>query len=306
MHIPSYIKTHKEGGLKEKANSAYKIIQKCNLCPRECGINRTKGEKGFCGIFDLPVISSAFPHFGEEPPISGFSGSGTIFFSGCNLGCIFCQNYDISHLRDSHEGEGYEISIPELADYILSLQDKGCHNINFVTPTHQVPFILDALCIAVKKGLKIPLVYNCGGYESVKTIKLLEGVFDIYMPDFKFWDEVYAEKFCRVKDYRKNAKESIKEMHRQTGDLKLDDKSIAYKGVLVRHLVMPEDIAGTYEVCKFLNNEISPGTYINIMDQYRPCYKAYDYPEISRSINGKEYSAAVKNCLKSGLHRLSK
>ncbi len=286
--------------LKEKILQAEKILKNCNLCPRNCRVDRTSGERGFCRTGDKPFVSSYNPHFGEEAPLVGYHGSGTIFFTYCNLGCLFCQNWTISHL-----GEGHEISFEALADIMMGLQqNSGCHNINFVTPTHQVPMILKSLEIAIDKGLNVPLVYNCGGYESVETLKILDGIIDIYMPDFKYTDPEAAKKYSKAEDYPSVAKAAIKEMHRQTGDLTLDKRGIALRGLLVRHLVLPEGLAGTEEVVRFLADEISQDTYTNIMAQYYPCYKAGEHPSLDRRITNGEYRKAVKAARKAGLKRL--
>ena len=286
--------------LKEKIRQAEEILRSCNLCPRNCGVDRTSGERGFCRTGDKPFVSSYNPHFGEEAPLVGYHGSGTIFFTNCNLGCLFCQNWTISHL-----GEGHEISFEALADIMLDLQqNSGCHNINFVTPTHQVPMILKSLEIAIDKGLNVPLVYNCGGYEAIGTLKILDGIIDIYMPDFKYTDPEAAKKYSKAEDYPSVAKVAIKEMHRQTGDLTLDKRGIALRGLLVRHLVLPEGLAGTEEVVRFLADEISPDTYTNIMAQYYPCYKAGEHPPLDRRITNEEYRKAVKAARKAGLKRL--
>lgn len=275
------------------------ILKKCELCPRKCHVDRTAGQKGFCKTGDMPFVSSWSPHFGEESPLAGRYGSGTIFFGNCNLGCIFCQNYSISHL-----GEGQEMSFGKLASIMLQLQGMGCHNINLVTPTHQVPMILRALEIALGKGLSIPLVYNCGGYESVEVIELLDGIVKIYMPDFKFFDPEMALKYSFAKDYPDIARSAIKEMYRQTGDLVIEN-GIAEKGLLVRHLVMPDGIAGTQGVVKFISDEISRDAYINIMDQYHPCFKAFEDPAINRTIYDREYKEAISMALKAGLKRIA-
>lgn len=284
--------------LSEKIREAEEILQKCTLCPRECRIDRTSGEKGFCKTGDKPFLSSWGPHFGEERPLVGRFGSGTIFFSNCNLGCLFCQNYSISHL-----GEGIETSFEKLAAIMLGLQHSGCHNINFVTPTHQMPMILRAIQIAVENGLNVPIVYNCGGYESLHSLKILEGVVDIYMPDFKYIDPEMALKYSYAKDYPEAAKAALKEMHRQVGDLIIDN-GIALRGLLVRHLVLPEGIAGTAGVVKFISEDISKDTYINIMDQYHPCYKAFDHPPMNRKITQREFKEAVRLALEAGLKRI--
>lgn len=245
------------------------------------------------------MVSSFHVHFGEERPLVGYYGSGTIFLAYCNLKCLFCQNYDISHL-----GEGQEISREELGNMMISLMRQGCHNINFVTPTHQAAQIVSSLPFAIEKGLEIPLVYNCGGYESVETIKLLDGIFDIYMPDFKYGNNESAKKLSAASDYVEVAKEAVKEMHRQVGDLKIDKRGIAQRGLLIRHLVLPNGLAGTREVMKFIATEISKNTYVNIMDQYRPCYQAFDHPPMNRRITGEEFEEAVRIASEEGLRRL--
>lgn len=295
---PSYLNLSKEE-FKERVKKAYEILKRCTLCPRNCKVNRLEGEKGVCRTGSEPVVSSYNPHFGEERPLVGRYGSGTIFMTHCNLLCIFCQNYTISHL-----GEGDEISLDEFSNIMLYLQKLGCHNINFVTPTHQVPQILGGLEVAIDEGLRIPLVYNCGGYESIETLKILDGIFDIYMPDFKYSDPDPALRLSKAKNYPEIAKIVIKEMHRQVGDLILDERGIALRGLLVRHLVLPEGMAGTKEVVRFLAEEISTNTYLNVMDQYHPCYKASANPPLNRKITGKEFSEAVKMALEAGLKRL--
>ncbi len=301
MFEPSYIKSYKSGELKKRIKQCYDILRECVLCPRNCKVNRLSEEIGFCKTGLLPKVSSYSPHFGEEAPLVGKYGSGTIFFTNCNLGCIFCQNWDISH-----NGEGKEISIETLAKMMLHLQDLGCHNINFVTPSHVVPFILSALEIAIEAGLIVPLVYNSGGYDSIYTLKLLNGIFDIYMPDFKFWESKYSEKYAKCSNYPKIAKLAIKEMHNQVGDLIIDKNGIAQKGLLIRHLVMPEKISGTKEIMNFIANEISKNSYVNIMDQYRPCFKANSFLEINRTITNREYYDAINYALQAGLTRLDK
>ena len=275
------------------------MLEDCHVCPRNCGVNRLEGEKGVCRVGGLPMVSSFHAHFGEERPLVGYYGSGTIFLTYCNLKCLFCQNYDISHL-----GEGDEFSVEELGSMMVSLMRQGCHNINFVTPTHQVPQIVSALPYAIDKGLEIPLVYNCGGYESVETIRLLDGIFDIYMPDFKYGSNEAAKKLSAAPDYVETAKESIKEMHRQAGDLVMDKRGIAQKGLLIRHLILPGGLAGTREVMRFIAGEISKNTYVNIMDQYRPCYNAFQHPPMDRRITSEEFEEAIKIAREEGLGRL--
>jgi len=270
----------------------------CTLCPRECKVNRRDGQTGFCGIGDIPAISSVGPHFGEESVLVGGGGSGTIFFAGCNLGCVFCQNYDISHHR-----HGHKITIEQLAQSMLELQYSGCCNINFVTPTHVVPVIIAALELARKEGLTVPTVYNTGGYDSVETLKLLEGFVDIYMPDMKYADAKVAEELSAAPDYPLINRDAVKEMHRQVGDLK-NEKGVATRGLLVRHLVLPENLAGSIGIIDFLAEQISPKTTINVMGQYRPCYKASSHPAINRRPTIKEIRSIRQYAIQKGLNVL--
>jgi len=297
----AYLETYRSGRLQERTEKALAFLQSCTICPRLCQVNRREGEKGICRAGRLPKVSSYSPHFGEERPLVGLHGSGTIFLTHCNLRCRFCQNYSISHL-----GEGRDVSSKRLARMMLELQSQGCHNINFVTPTHYVPQILEALPAAIEKGLRIPLVYNSSGYDSVLTLKLLDGIFDIYMPDFKFARSGPAEEFCRAADYPEVAHQAVKEMHRQVGDLVLDERGIARRGLLVRHLVLPEGQAGTTEVVRFLADEISPDTYLNIMDQYHPCGDIPPRSPLGRRISSDEYEEALETARKAGLNRLDK
>ena len=296
---PSYIRLHEQGELAARAEALTKILASCTLCPRSCAAGRLEGEIGTCDTGRLPKVSSSFPHFGEEAPLVGRRGSGTIFFTHCNLKCSFCQNYDISH-----EGSGSETGIERLSNMMLALQKTGCHNINFVTPTHVTTQIVEALPLAVDRGLGLPLVYNCGGYESVETLKLLEGIVDIYMPDFKFWDPRVAARFTQAEDYPERAREALKEMHRQVGDLVIDDEGIAGRGILLRHLVMPDGLAGTPEIMKFLAEEISGQTYVNIMPQWRPCGSAVVEKDVGRRITDKEFKEALEAALEAGIERL--
>ena len=275
------------------------MLKECGLCPRQCEVDRLNNEKGFCKTGRKAKVASYNAHFGEEAPLVGRLGSGTIFFAFCNLRCSFCQNYEISHL-----GEGAELEAKDLAAIMLELQRRGCHNINLVTPTHVVPQILEALLLAVENGLTVPIVYNCGGYERVETLKLLNGIIDIYMPDFKFWDQKWADRYCNAPDYREMAVKAFKEMHTQVGDLKIDKNGIAERGLLVRHLVMPNGIAGTKDIMEFLSKEISANTYVNVMDQYRPCGTAYQDEYINHRISTKEYSAALQWAKSAGISRL--
>lgn len=295
---PSYLTCHQTGELKDRIERLRGILQECALCPRRCGVNRLKGEKGVCRAGHDLMVSSVSPHFGEEPPLVGFYGSGTIFLTHCNLRCLFCQNDDISH-----GGAGSPMSPEELARAMIGLQRQGCHNINFVTPTHYAPQIVEALPEAIRLGLHIPLVWNCGGYESMEVLKLLDGIVDIYMPDLKFGDEEPGIKYCSVPDYPSIAFKAVKEMHRQVGDLQMDNQGIALRGLLIRHLVMPGDIAGTRRVARFIAEELSLHAYINIMDQYRPCHRASQFPEINRGITLQEYQSAVHTAKEMGLYR---
>ena len=271
----------------------------CTLCPRRCKINRGKGETGFCGIACLPIVSSVGPHFGEESVLVGAGGSGTIFFAGCNLGCVFCQNFDISHNR-----HGREMTIKQLAQSMLGLQNYGCSNINFVTPTHIVPAITAAIELARKKGLTLPTVYNTGGYDLVETLKLLEGFVDIYMPDMKYSDSEFAEELSAAPDYPEVNFAAVREMHRQVGDLQVRN-GLATRGLLVRHLVLPNQLAGSFEVIDFLAEKISTLTTINVMEQYRPCYKAASHPKINRRPTFEEIESVRQYAIEKGLIVLS-
>jgi putative pyruvate formate lyase activating enzyme len=295
----SYINLYRNGELALRAQTALSLMAACVLCPRRCGVNRLQGELGYCRTGRKARIASYNAHFGEESPLVGLNGSGTIFVSSCNLLCTFCQNYEISHM-----GEGAEVEPEQLAAMMLALAEKGCHNINFVTPSHVVPQLLEGLVLAVENGLSVPLVYNSGGYDLVDTLKLLDGVFDIYMPDFKFWDNEVAHRFCDTPDYADVAKEALLEMHRQVGDLVVDREGIAIKGLLVRHLVMPNGLAGTEDVMTFLAREISPDTYVNVMDQYRPCGFAPKDETINRRLTAQEFQEAVASARRAGLRRL--
>ena len=296
--VPSYIALTQQGDLKRRVQDLWDILKDCRLCPRECRANRLEGEVGYCKADSGLIVSSAFPHFGEESPLVGYHGSGTIFLTHCNLRCIFCQNFDISHL-----GRGERITSSDMARMMIRLQELGCHNINFVTPTHYVPQIVASLPEAVEHGLRIPLVYNCSGYESLEVIQLLEGIVDIYMPDAKFMDEKYSKEYCNAPDYPGVLQEVLKEMHRQVGDLKTDSHGIAEKGLLIRHLVMPGGVASSEAVLRFIAEEISVHTYVNIMDQYRPEYHACEHVPINRRITHKEYREATQLAKRFQLHR---
>ena len=298
MGVMSVSANTNEGDTGERLKELRELLSPCRLCPRQCEVDRLSGERGFCRIGAEALMSSAGPHFGEEPPLVGSGGSGTIFFAGCNLGCVFCQNHDISHGL-----EGNPISPSRLADVMLYLQKRGCHNINVVTPTHVVPWIVEALSLARSRGLNLPLVYNCGGYESVETLRLLDGLVDIYMPDFKFADSAPAERFAQAPDYPETAMAALKEMHRQVGDLDTVT-GVAKRGLLVRHLVMPAGVAGSRKVIDFLAGQISPHTAVNVMAQYRPCYRAYDYEEIARRPSFDEFTDAYNYAVDRGLRLL--
>jgi len=297
--MPAYRRLHEEGKLRRRVEQAVALLEECRLCPRECRANRVAGERGRCRTGRRAIVSSYGPHFGEEAPLVGSGGSGTIFFAYCNLECCYCQNYTISQL-----GQGREAESEELAQMMLSLERDGCHNVNLVSPTHVVPQMLEALEIASERGLSVPLVYNSGGYDSVATLELLDGIVDIYMPDMKYSDRETGQRFSGVEDYPAFNRAAVKEMHRQVGDLKLDDRGVAIKGLLVRHLVLPARLAGTDETCRFLSREISCNTYLNVMSQYRPCYKASDVPELARSVTKEEFDEALRTAGAHGVHRL--
>lgn len=296
---PEYLRLQENGELSRRIETLWEKLKSCDVCPHRCKVNRLQDQEGKCRTGKKAMVSSFGPHFGEESPLVGRYGSGTIFLTNCNLSCIFCQNYDISHL-----GQGCEAGEEKIAELMLSLQNMGCHNINFVTPTHAVPQIVRALSYAVEQGLNVPLVYNTGGYDSVSTLELLDGIFDIYMPDLKYSDDKIAQRYCIAKDYAKVARDAIKEMHRQVGDLVIDERGIALRGLLIRHLILPEDLAGTYDAMKFIAEELSKNTYVNIMDQYRPCYRANEHPPLNRRITKDEFARAVKTARGFGIERL--
>jgi putative pyruvate formate lyase activating enzyme len=286
---PSYVGLYEKGELSQRIELLKEFLKECRLCPRECRVDRLNGEMGVCQAGSELMVSSAFPHFGEEPPLVGYHGSGTIFLTHCNLRCIFCQNYDISHL-----GNGERMTSSNMAHVMVRLQEMGCHNINFVTPTHYTPQIVASLPEAIEKGLRLPIVYNCSGYESIEVIRLLEGVVDIYMPDIKYMDKKYSKQFSNAPDYPEVIKKVLKEMHCQVGDLTINSRGIAERGLLIRHLVMPNGVASSEAVLRFVAEEISAHSYVNIMDQYRPEYRAQEYPEINRRATHKEYTEAIQ------------
>lgn len=284
---PRYLDAYHKGNLKDAAGKTWRLLESCCLCPRRCKINRLKEVRGFCKTGSKAKIYSYMDHHGEEPPISGEKGSGTIFFANCTLGCVYCQNYEFSH-----EGRGKEVSDEELAEIMLLLQHKGCHNLNFVTPTHVLPQILKALLIAIPKGLKIPLVYNTSGYELKNIIKLLDGVIDIYLPDMRYGKEGTAEKYSSAADYPTHNQQAIKEMHRQVGLPEFNPDETIKTGLIIRHLVLPHNASGTEEIMAFIAREISPQAYISLMSQYLPYYKAPEHKEIARRLTEKEYETA--------------
>ncbi|MEW6034894.1 MAG: radical SAM protein, partial [Chloroflexota bacterium] len=293
--MATYEELARSGELRRRVEQAWALLENCHVCPRHCDVNRLQGGMGKCRTAARAVVSSFSPHFGEERPLVGRHGSGTIFFTHCNLRCVFCQNYSISQL-----GEGEEVSMEELARMMLSLQAMGCHNINLVSPTHVVPQILKALEVASARGLRVPLVYNSGGYDAVETLRVLDGVVDIYMPDMKYADEAIAEELSGVKDYPRTNQAAVKEMHRQVGDLQVGEDGVATRGLLVRHLVLPHDLAGTARVVRHLAQQISANTYVNIMAQYRPCHQAYRYPKLSRPLTREEYLRALLEAKRAG------
>ena len=295
LKYPRYLNI-KEEELDRRIEKAYKLLSPCEVCPRKCGVNRLEGEKGFCRSGEEVIVSSYNSHFGEEPPLVGNFGSGTIFFTNCNLKCVYCQNYPISQL-----GNGNKVSLSELAKIMLALQKRRCHNVNLVTPTHFVPQILKSLKLAIKMGLHIPIVYNTSGYDSVNTLKLLDGVVDIYLPDARYADNEIARKYSAAPDYFEIMKNALKEMHRQVGDLMTDKIGIARSGLIIRHLVLPEGLSGTKKIMHFIAREISPYTYVSLMAQYFPAYQAGQFLPLSRRINREEYKEALQVFKKEGL-----
>ena len=297
MFEPAYLVLLRSGELKRRVEAAYDRLHGCDFCGRECRVDRYE-QLGSCQTGVRALVSSYGPHHGEETPLRGYRGSGTIFFAWCNLSCQFCQNYDISQL-----GHGEEVEPEDIASTMLALQSRGCHNVNLVSPTHVVAPILAALLVAAEAGLRLPLVWNTGGYDSLAALALLDGVVDIYMPDIKYADEGAGHRYSQVRDYPAVSQTAVKEMHRQVGDLTLDKNGIALRGLLVRHLVLPGGLAGTDKVARFLAEEVSRDTYINVMDQYRPCYNAAGLEPLDRCITDAEYSQAMRQAREAGLHR---
>jgi len=299
---PGYLKLLETSALERRASDAWRHLQDCDLCARYCHVNRLQGIEGaVCRTGARARVHSFGPHHGEEQPLRGRHGSGTIFFSWCNLRCVFCQNWEISQ-----KGLGREVEPEELAAMMLSLQAQGCHNINLVSPSHVVAQIVAAVGIAATQGLRLPLVYNSGGYDSPEALALLDGIVDIYMPDMKYGDSKLARRYSKVRDYVEINRAAVREMHRQVGDLVLDDRGLAQRGLLVRHLVLPGNIAGTEQVLAFLAHEISPHSYLNLMDQYYPCYRAADYPALQRRLSTEEYRRTLALAARFGLSRLDR
>jgi putative pyruvate formate lyase activating enzyme len=301
QYIPGYVTLFKHGELEKRVLIAYSHLSVCDVCALKCPVDRLSGKLGACRIGEKAKISIFTPHHGEESPISGWRGSGTIFFTRCNLKCQYCQNHEISQ-TDS----GFEVNPEEISEIMLKLQSYGCHNINFVSPSHVVPQILAAIQIAANAGLHIPLVYNSGGYDSLPILRLLDGVIDIYMPDMKYSNSDLARIYSKIPHYTEVNRSVIKEMHRQVGDLQIDSDGIALRGLLIRHLILPVNIAGTDDTVKFIANEISKDSYLNIMDQYHPAYHAHRFPELNRMITMEECREAFQVAINAGLHRFDK
>ena len=296
---PAYLQLEEEGLFEERVDQAYAVLESCTLCPRRCGVNRLRGEVGVCRTAEQAVVFSAQPHFGEELPLVGDHGSGTIFFSNCNLRCVFCQNWPIAH-----EGRGQPLDVDALADVMLRVQRSGCHNVNLVTPTHVMPQILQATRIAAQRGLRIPLVYNTGGYDALHAIELLDGVVDIYLPDLKFMDAEPAARYMDAPDYPETAKAAIAQMHRQVGELVTDLRDIAVRGLMIRHLVMPNHLANTRAFVRWVAETLTTSTYVNIMSQYRVEHRAFEHPDIARAISTREYLEAMDWAEEAGLTNL--
>jgi putative pyruvate formate lyase activating enzyme len=296
---PGYLHLLETGELYQRVGEATLQLENCEMCAVRCGANRRAGELGRCHTGELARLSSYGPHMGEESVLRGSSGSGTLFFGGCSLHCQFCQTFDISQTR-----AGKEVKADDLAQIMLELQEYGCHNINFVTPDHVVPQILQAVLIAAKKGLEIPLVWNSGGFDSLDSLRLLDGVIDIYQPDMKYSSAQAARRYSRVNDYPLINQDVVREMYRQVGDLVLDETGVAQRGLLVRHLVLPNGLAGTQEIVRFLADEISPNTYLNIMGHYRPAFQAHLYASLNRPVSPEEYEEALEMARQAGLTRI--
>lgn len=294
---------YNKGLFAERIELGKSMLHKCVVCPHGCGVDRIAGELGICRISSRARVASFGPHFGEESPLVGEKGSGTIFFEGCSLHCVFCQNNDISYIDDQGDRASTAVLPEQLAAIMVELQNMGCHNINFVTPTHVVPQIIEALPMAIENGLRLPLVYNSGGYDALPVLRLLENIFDIYMPDCKFLSKKIACEYTEARNYPTIMRQAVLEMHRQVGDLVLDKEGIAIHGLLVRHLVMPGHLDETEIICRFLAEKVSRDTYINIMDQYRPCFRAGEFENINRPLKSSEFKEAMDIARKTGLHR---
>ncbi len=297
---PAYRRLLRSGELAGRVREAWRRLEACDLCARDCRVNRLEGVRGaVCRTGARAVVHGAFPHHGEERCLSGWNGSGTIFFSWCNLRCLYCQNWEISW-----EGQGREVEVEELAGLMLGLQQAGCHNLNLVSPSHVVAQVLAALEIAARRGLSLPLVWNSGGYDSLEGLRLLDGAVDVYMPDVKYGDSAVARRLSKVRDYVEVNRAAVREMHRQVGDLVVDEDGLARRGLLVRHLVLPAGLAGTEAAMRFLAEEVSPRTWVNLMDQYRPCYRAGEVPEVARRPTAGELREALAAARRAGLRRL--
>jgi putative pyruvate formate lyase activating enzyme len=303
MSWPAYLDLHSSGELLRRAQEAVAALASCRLCPRDCGVDRLRDGKMACKVGRRARVSSHFAHFGEEDCLRGWNGSGTIFFSFCNLRCVFCQNWETSQ-----EGEGHEVDATELAELMLDLQRRGCHNINFVTPEHVVPQILEGLAVAVPRGLRLPLIYNTSAYDSMESLRWMDGLVDIYMPDFKYWRPDSAARVLKARDYPEVARRVIAEMHRQVGDLTFDREGLARRGLLIRHLVMPGGLEETKEILQWIARALGPETYVNVMEQYRPegrvLREPERFPELTRALLRDEYEQALEHARHAGLRRL--
>ena len=305
MSWPAYLETWQSGLLSRRVERALATLERCTVCPRDCAVNRLADEKAVCKVGRRAKVSSYFAHFGEEDCLRGWNGSGTIFFSWCNLKCVFCQNWETSN-----EGAGEEVGPRELAEMMVELQARGCHNINFVTPEHVVPQILEALPYAFERGLHLPLVYNTSAYDSLDSLQLMDGIVDIYMPDFKYWDTEASARFLKAKDYPDRARAAIREMHRQVGDLAIDEARLARRGLLIRHLVMPSALEDTARIVQWIAQEISPRTYVNVMDQYAPDGMVVRQPQkyslLNRRVTAAEHEQALRLAQIAGLQRIDR
>ncbi|MBE0477235.1 MAG: radical SAM protein [Coriobacteriia bacterium] len=294
-----YTDLHASGELRRRAGESRLWLQRCVVCPHECGTDRTREPGAFCRATERALVVSFGPHFGEEPELVGVGGSGTVFFARCNMRCVYCQNYDISQA-----GRGDEVSAEDLAGIMLQVQGMGCENVNLVSPTHYMPQILDALDVAAGRGLHVPLVWNTGTYERLETLRLLDGVVDVYLPDTKYADPDVARRLSGIRDYPKRMRVALREMHRQVGDLITDERGVAVRGLMVRHLVLPDGLSGTAETMRFIAAELSRDTYVNVMGQYRPAFRAREFPEVARPVTPEEIAGAVRLAREAGLRRV--